>query len=233
MQTSTSKQAAIDRARKLARIRQRCPVADVANYNWPLPFSELPAQSQTPEEHLNELVAQVVKETFDADYAMFRTWKWASKHRITQEHMEQIIVDPEEVQESATAAKTLVETMLSKFITGVEKGRIGSQKPSAKGIATNEPTSTPAIEPEPQGAEASSVPNVDETSAADPKLDEEELNEEIGQTDRYAMDWRGLLDYLQSTAGSSKTAQWRNWHLLNAIARTRERCEELFTPEDC
>lgn len=54
------------------------------------------------------------------------------------------------------------------------------------------------------------------------------LDQEIWGEHQYELEWKGLLEYMRATAGSSKTAQWRNWHLLEAVAKTRRRCEELF-----
>lgn len=233
-QSSASIRLAASQARRLARIDRDGSVGGSSNYTWPLPFPQLPAYSQEPKEHLDELVDQTVKETFDADYAMFRSWKWASQHRISKEHLEQIIVDPTEVDESATAAKALVETMLDRFITAVEKGKIGAKKASAKRSSTvaESLVSASAADPEQQELGGMTAANADTSLDADPELDEEELDEEIWGDDRSAMSWTELLDYLQLTAGTSKTSQWRNWHLLNAIAKTRQRCEELFGRED-
>jgi hypothetical protein len=48
---------------------------------------------------------------------------------------------------------------------------------------------------------------------------------------QHTLGWQELLDFFQSTVGNSAAAQWRNWHLIEAIARTRLRCKELFPHE--
>ncbi|CBQ68573.1 conserved hypothetical protein [Sporisorium reilianum SRZ2] len=232
--TSTSYEASKHKARKLHRLQQRYPVGGVSSYTWPIPFPQLPDYSQKPSERVDELVHQVVRDTFDSDYAMFRSPAWAKEHRITQEHMDRIVVDPQQVDESAAAAKALVETVLGRFITGVKRGAIGTRNSSAavkgKDVRSSSgatTTTTDASETIPEAATASADVEA-ATSMDEPELDDNELDEEIGQPDSYALSWRQVLDYLESTAGSSKTAQWRNWHLLNAIAKTRQRCEQLF-----
>lgn len=226
-----SAQASRDKTRRIAELQQRYPVGDIWSYTWPLALPQLPAHSQTPTQRVMQLVEQVVKETFEADYAMFRSPEWAKEHRIRKDHLEKIIVDPNEVEESATAAKALVETALSRVIAGVKKGAIGvqsSSSPAKSGSACKDVRvqSEGIVGPEPRETQPSSA-HVDSISAEDVELDERELDQEMGR-EPYAMDWRGLLDYLESTGGTSKTSQWRNWHLLNAIAQTRQRCEELF-----
>ncbi|TKY89606.1 hypothetical protein EX895_001391 [Sporisorium graminicola] len=222
------------KARKLDRLRQRYPVGGVSSYAWPVPFSPLRAYSQEPSERVDELVHQVVRDTFDADYAMFRSPAWVKEHRITKDHLQHIIIDPNQVDESAAAAKALVESVLGKFISGVKRGSIGTSDSAAKFAvkgkdvrSSSEATTAAASEmiQEPQ----TTSPIVDAaTKTVDPKLNEAELDEEIGQVDGYTLDWRDVLDYLQSKAASSKSTQWRNWHLLAAIIRTRQRCEQLF-----
>ena len=182
---------------------------------------------------MDELVEGLLKETFERDYAMFRTPKWAKEHRITQEHLERIVVDPKEVGESAEAAKALVNTMLSRVLAGLKKGAIGS-KASTSSPQTTRAKAVPAAVEEADAQQPGSEEGTSATVNIDAEDDLEfdaELDEYIWQDDNYSMDWKSLLDYLQSTAGNSKTAQWRNWHLLNAIAKTRQRCEELFGHE--
>ncbi|EST04547.1 hypothetical protein PSEUBRA_006292 [Kalmanozyma brasiliensis GHG001] len=233
-QASASIRQAALRARRLAHVNKDRPGGGSSNYTWPLPFPQLPAYSQEPKEHLNELVDQIVKETFEADYAKFRSWRWASQHRISKKHLEQIIVDPTEVEESAVAAKALVETVLGRFVSAVEKGEIGASKAFAKRSSTSTESlgSASAADAGQQEVGGVTAASADTPLDADPDLDDEELDEEIWGDDRSAMNWTELLDYLQTTAGTSKTSQWRNWHLLDAIAKTRQRCEELFGRED-
>ncbi|KAJ9474158.1 hypothetical protein PHBOTO_004213 [Pseudozyma hubeiensis] len=207
------------------RLKQRYPLGDVWSYTWPLPLPQLPEHSQTPNERVAEIVEQVVKATFDADYAVFRSPQWAKDHRISQDHLERIVVDPSEVDESATAAKALVETVLGRVIAGVKKGSIGVQGSHSTTLPVD--VSSPAASSDRQQADSTGI-QPEAVAVEDPELDERELEEEMGRGDNYAMDWRSLLNYLESTAGTSKTSQWRNWHLLNAIAKTRLRCEELF-----
>ena len=227
---SATTQAARERARRLDRLKQRYPVAGISSYTWPRAFPQLPPQSQTPSELLDELVERVVKETFDTDYARFRSPAWAKEHRITQEHLDRIVVDPHEVAESAAAAKALVHTMLGRFLTRVKKGVIGKENSSVSASAASPSSSTriprAELESPAEGAASTEPGPADDDVAVD-----EGLDEEIWQDEKYPLDWQSLLDYFQSTAGSSKTAQWRNWHLLNAIAKTRQRCEELFGHE--
>lgn len=231
---SSSEQEAQNKARKLDRLKQRYPVGEVWNYSWPLPLPQLPAHSQTPSERVFKLVEHVVRDTFDEDYATFRSPQWAKQHRIRKDHLERIVVDPNEVHESATAANALVETVLNRMIAGIKKGAIGSQKSPNSAGNSGSPgirvhTSFDATSSQPQEApSSSSSTRIDSTIVTDPELDDKELDKEINEDGQYAMHWKELLAYLESTVGSSKTAQWRNWHLLNAIAKTRQRCEQLF-----
>lgn len=187
---------------------------------------------------VEELVEQIVKDTFDAEYAKFRSPKWASEHRITKEHLERIVVDDGEVKESAEAAKALVNTALNRVISGAKKGAIGDSVHSSlttrQGSAPTSATGTPATETANGEASASATSEVTtrEELERDEDLDASVKGELWEDEEQYSLEWRCLLDYFQSTAGSSKTAQWRNWHLLNAIKKTRERCEELFGHED-
>ena len=115
--------------------------------------------------------------------------------------------------------------MLGRVIAGVKKGAIGVQSSGSKHLPGGIPSSNAS--PDTQQADPTGI-HPEAVAVEDPELDERELEEEMGRGDNYAMDWRSLLNYLESTAGTSKTSQWRNWHLLNAIAKTRLRCEELF-----
>ncbi|SNX85779.1 uncharacterized protein MEPE_04488 [Melanopsichium pennsylvanicum] len=228
---SASFQAARARVRRADNLKERYPIADIWSYQWPKPSSQLPAYSQKPNVLVDELVERLVKETFDRDYEKFRSPEWAREHKITKKHAERIVVDPKEVNESAAAAKALVQTVLTRFIAGVKKGAIGEigLEATDASLAVGKeilPSFGHATGSE-QQVEAGSAPVV---MIEDAELDAE-LEDQIWQEEQYALEWKGLLDYFQSTAGSSKTAQWRNWHLLNAISKTRQRCEELFGHE--
>lgn len=200
----TNEQAAA-KTHKLHRHQQKYPAGGLWALSWPLPLPRLPGSSHSDAgEKLDELVSRIVSETFHSEYSNFRTLEWGRAHRITEDHRQLIIVDPREVEESATAARALVKTALNRFITGVKKGAIGN------------PSQTRQRE---EGEE-------DEV--------EKGLNEEIyGETGKEGegLEWKELLTYMQGTAGGSKTAQWRNWHLLKSVGRARERCEEMFGAE--
>lgn len=227
---SATAQVHKSREQRLQRRKERYPVGEIWSYTWPVPFPKLPAQSQKPGDALDELVERLVEETFNQDYAKFRAPKWAREHRITQEHMEKIVVDPKDVAESTAAAKVLVHQVLSRFMTGVKKGSIGKRIITCTTSAANDNISSLRLD-------ASNTEQAErDTSSTDvgPEDDaevERGLDEEMWQDEEYSLEWKGMLDYFQSTAGSSKTAQWRNWHLLTAIAKTRRRCEELFGHE--
>lgn len=229
---SVAECASIARTRKLIRLKQRYPIGGISSYTWPLPYPQFPAQAQKPFEAIGELVDSMVKETFDEDYARFRSPEWVRKHRIRKDHLNQIVVDPKEVGESAAAAKALVNTLLNRFLVGVKKGAIGKQVSSSvvgtPPASVAEPLSNSDAAQQEAGTPSSNNNNNNDDDSTD--LDEG-LEEEIWQDDKYALEWQSLLNYFQSTTGNSKTAQWRNWHLLNAIAKTRERCEELFGHE--
>ncbi|SPO29489.1 uncharacterized protein UTRI_04776_B [Ustilago trichophora] len=230
---SVAERASMAQIRKLTRLKQRYPIGGINSYTWPLPYPQFPTPAQNPSEAIDELVKSLVGETFDEDYAMFRSPVWVKKHRIRKDHLNQIVVDPKEVEESAAAAKALVNTLLSRFMTGVKKGSIGKHGslsvagvPPASGAQPSSNSDAAQQEADTSSSNSNNNNNDDESTDLD-----EGLEEYIWQDDKYALDWQSLLDYFQSTAGNSKTAQWRNWHLLNAIAKTRERCEELFGHE--
>ncbi|SPO28379.1 uncharacterized protein UTRI_04776 [Ustilago trichophora] len=235
---SLAESASIARTRKLMRLKQRYPIEGISSYTWPLPYAQFSAQAQKPFEAIDEMVDSMVKEIFDAEYARFRSPEWVRKHRIRKDHLNQIVVDPKEVGESAAAAKALVNTLLSRFLVGIKKGAIGKQvSPSVAGAqpaSAAEPLSNSDAAEHQAGTPSSNNNNnnnIDDNNIDDSTDLEEGLEEEIWQDDKYVLEWQSLLNYFQSTAGNSKTAQWRNWHLLNAIAKTRERCEELFGHE--
>ncbi|SAM84796.1 uncharacterized protein UBRO_05993 [Ustilago bromivora] len=215
---------------KASRLQERYAIGGIWSYSWPKPFPQLPATAQEPHRVVEELVAQIVKDTFDAEYTKFRSPKWASEHRITKEHLEKIVVDQKEVKESAEAAKMLVNTALNRFFVGVKKGAVGKSTRSHKAMRQG------SMAPSSPHAQPLAAPTAETTAMEDAgtleDLDAELQGELWEDGERYTLECKGLLDYMQSTAGSSKTAQWRNWHLLDAVKKTRERCEELFGHED-
>lgn len=211
------------RARKLAQLQQKYPAAGLWAHTWPLPLSQLPSSSSTTQEDLDALVERIVDETFDADYDKFRSVEWGRKHKISKEHREQIIIDRQEVKESAEAAKGEVNKALKRFVTAVQRREIGTKVRTS----SSRPTTGAADENGPPSAEGAATVAEEVEADIDEGLDEEIYGEE-GDPANQTLNWVELLDFLQASAGDSKSAQWRNWHLLNAIKRTRERCEELF-----
>ncbi len=214
--------------------KKKYPAAGLWSHSWPLPLSQLASSSNTAQEVLDDIVESIVRETFDADYEKFRSVEWGKKHKISKEHREQIVVDEKEVKESAEAAKVEVNKAVKRFITAVQRKEIGLQSSSSSKSVPRPPIEA-ATSGEEEGSEEAPTSAQAATAAVEEEAEEDidaGLEEEMwgkdGDPSESVLDWRELLDFMQASAGESKSAQWRNWHLLNAVKRTRQRCEKLF-----
>ncbi len=201
--------AAALQSNRIARLKQRYPAADIWTYSWPRPPSERPTSSIDPKTQVDEAVARIVADCFEREYERFRTPEYCKEHRISKEHRDQIVVDANDIETCAAAAQALVHTALKRFTTAANRGLVGKR-------------------PQKIAAAASTSDGANE--AGDAEKEDAELDQQMGRP-QHTLGWQELLEFFQSTAGNSASAKWRNWHLIEAIARTRLRCKEMFPHE--
>ncbi|GAC74883.1 hypothetical protein PANT_13c00044 [Moesziomyces antarcticus T-34] len=201
--------AAALQSNRITRLKQSYPVAYIWTYSWPRPPSEHPTSSVDPKTQVDEAVARIVADCFEREYERFRTPEYCKEHRISKEHRDQIVIDANDVETCAAAAQALVHTAITRFTTAANRGLVGKRPQKiAEAASTSDGTN----------------------EARDAEKDAAELDQEVGRP-QHTLGWQELLDFFHSTVGNSAAAQWRNWHLIEAIARTRLRCKELFPHE--